>query len=126
MFSDISYHTLAHRALPDVEAMESMFMSSSLHDILGSLDIRTPRQQLQLWNTQKQARNAVQRLVRFFGKRITKAHASQLTKLDITPETLQQWKDEAKGVKEFAKTLKEHKVNSKDLQNNLSFLLSEN
>ena len=110
---------VAHRALPDVEAVETLFMLAPLHDILASLAIRTPQQQLHLWALQKQKRQAIQQLLLFFGKKITKAHASQLTKQGITHQTLEKWKGEAKDVKEFAKTLKNHKVNSKKLQDNL-------
>ena len=91
-------------------------MSTPLHDILASLGIRTPQQQIQLWTLQKQKRHAVQELLWHFGKKITKAHASQLTKQNITFRTLEQWKVEAKGVKKFLEILKDHKVNSRKLQ----------
>ncbi|ORU90792.1 MAG: hypothetical protein A6F71_07525 [Cycloclasticus sp. symbiont of Poecilosclerida sp. M] len=113
--------TAAHRALPDVEAVESLFMLTPLHDILASLGIgvRSPQQQIHLWTLQKQKRQAVQQLVRFFGKKITKAHASQLKEKNITLEILEQWRAEANNVKDFNDTLKEHRVNSKKLQDNL-------
>ena len=89
--------TAAHRALPDVEAMESLFMSTPLHDILASLGVRSPQQQIELWTLRKQKWQAVpQQLVRFFGKKIAKPHASQLTEKSITVEILEQWKLEAR------------------------------
>lgn len=94
-------------------------MLEPLHDILSTLAIRNPQKQLHLWAIQKQKRQAVQQLLMHFGKKITKAHASQLTKQGITQQTLERWKGEAKDVQEFAKTLKNHKVNSKKLQDNL-------
>ena len=109
----------AHRALPDVEAVESLFMLTPLHDILASLGIRTPQQQQNLWEAQKQKRQAVQLLLRYFGKKITKAHASQLTRNNITTQILEKWKGEAKDVKKFVKILKDNKINSKKLQDNL-------
>lgn len=79
----------AHRALPDVLSMEALFFESPLQDTLPSLTFRTPQQMIHQWNMQKGTRENVQCLVRFFGKAITKAHAKQLTRLDITPRTLQ-------------------------------------
>lgn len=99
--------------------MEALFTWTSLHDILDSLDIRTPRQQINLWTVQKTTRRAVQQLVISFGKLITKAHAGQLTKLGITKEILDQWKERAKDVHDFANILRREKVNSKKLQDNL-------
>ena len=44
-----------------------------------------------------------QQLLQHFGKKITKAHASQQTKQAITHEILAQWKAEAKDFKKFAR-----------------------
>ena len=116
--SDIFVH-VAHRALPDVEAVEALFMSTPLQDILPSLLMRTPQQQLHQWRLQMKLRNASQSLLRFFGKTITKAHARQLSANDITQQDLREWKEEVSSREDFIKLLKGKKVNSKFLRERL-------
>ena len=111
---------VAHRALPDVEAMEALFSVEPLHALLPSLAIRTPQQQIQHWALQKQKRNSVQRLMRVFGKKITRAHTQQLIKMNVSFETPERWKSESKDRKEFTDTLKKRKINSKILRERLS------
>jgi hypothetical protein len=105
-FPKCSYDNVAHRALPDVEAMENLFTLTPLHSLLPSLSLRTPQQQLHQWTVQKKKRSEIQKLVSFFGSKITKAHAGQLLERGITPHDLEQLKLQAETSEVFADMLK--------------------
>lgn len=110
---------VAHRALPDVEAVEALFTTSPFHDLLSSLSIRTPQQQIHQWTLQKQKRSHAQCLLRFFGKKISQVHARKLTTEGINHQLLEEWRATCKTREKFIKTLKNHKIHSKVLQENL-------
>lgn len=67
LFGVSSLLYVAHRALPDVEAVVTLFKLDTLHGLLPSLTIQTPQEQIHQWSHQKQARTCVQRLVLVFG-----------------------------------------------------------
>jgi hypothetical protein len=100
--------------------MEALFMVSELHDLLHSLVVRTPQQQLYHWTQQKLVRSRVQHLIRVFGKKITTAHAKQLMNLKITLEMLEKWRAESRDKQHFLDTLKKNKVKSTILRERLT------
>ena len=78
----------AHRALPDVEAMEELFTSTDLADLLSTLPVRSPSQQLRLRRTQKEQRSRMTSLLYAQGKCITAAQAKRLDELRLSYTTL--------------------------------------
>ena len=48
------YSSLAHRALPDVEALQELYTQTSLQKLLLSIPIRSTGEQLQHWKAQKE------------------------------------------------------------------------
>ena len=67
----------AHRAFPDVQAMEAVMTHPSLVSCLTNLPIRSPKRQIELWSTQKAVHQ--QSLVKALGKpTISKAQAKKL------------------------------------------------
>lgn len=64
---------IAHRALPDVEAMEEVFTKTALVDLLSSLPIQSAKQQLQKWHTLKEQRCRTSSLLYALGKQVTSA-----------------------------------------------------
>jgi hypothetical protein len=81
--------------------MKSLFTLTPLKDLLPSLSFRTPQQQLSYWTLQKKKRAAVQKLIQFFGRKITTAHAGQLLARKITHQDLEQWRTTASTAKKF-------------------------
>ncbi len=75
----------AHRALPDVMAMERVFTHLSLVACLSNLPIRSPKQQKSLWMNQKSCFRRRTALTRSLGKpSITPAQANRLDTLSFT------------------------------------------
>jgi len=83
MITDLSFPP-AHRALPDVEALEEVFMSTRLVDLLSSLPTRPARQQVELWGVQKGQRTRTTRFLHSLGNRITAAQAKRLDTLGLS------------------------------------------
>ena len=79
----------AHRALPDVIAMEQVLTHPSLVRCLCRLPIQTPAKQLNLWMQQKRAHNRTAALVKALGKpSLTPAQAKRLDSLGLDMKEL--------------------------------------
>ena len=78
----------AHRALPDVEAMEELFANTALVDLLTSLPKRSLTQQLNLWMSQKDQRLRTSSLLYSLGRQITATQAKRLDSLGLSHDVL--------------------------------------
>ena len=110
----------AHRALADVEAMEKILVKTELVDLLSTLPVRSPAQQLDAWVTQKTTHNRVTQILSSLGKRITNAQAKRLDELGLPFEALQDLRSSSKDSEEFSKALLDRGVRSKPLRDKLS------
>lgn len=113
----------AHRALADVEAMERIMLKTGLVDLLSSLPVRSPSQQLGAWATQKNTHNRVTQLLTSLGKQITNAQARRLNELGLSFEALQDLRSSAKDRDGFYKALQDSGVNSKPLREKLNTIV---
>ena len=114
---------VAHRALADVEAMERIMVKTDLVDLLSTLPVRSPSQQLGAWATQKNTHNRITQILTALGKRITNAQARRLNDLGLSYEALQDLRSRCPGSKEFSKALLDSGVRSKPLREKLSSLI---
>ena len=64
-------------------------MKTGLVDLLSTLPIRSPAQQLGAWATQKNTHNRVTQILSALGKRVTNAQAKRLNELGLSFEVLQ-------------------------------------
>ena len=110
----------AHRALADVEAMQKILVKTDLVDLLSTLPLRSPAQQLGAWVTQKTTHHRVTQILSSLGKRVTNAQAKRLNELRLTFEALQDLRSSSKDTEEFTKTLLDKGVRSKPLRDKLS------
>ena len=114
----------AHRALPDVTAMESVITHQSLVSCLSKLPVRPPKTQWKLWIDQKRLFHRTTSLIRSLGKpAITAPQAKRLDALGLGHEELVQLHSNSKGREKFIKVLKDKGVNSKPLREKLAKLL---
>lgn len=111
---------LAHRALADVEAMERIMVKTGLVDLLSSLPVRSPAQQLRAWATQKNTHHRVTQILSVLGKKVTYAQARRLNDLGLSCEDLQ---DLRTSCKDSEVALQDRGVRSKPLRDKLSTLL---
>ena len=113
-------HTGAHRALPDVLAMEAIFTHRSLASCLSNLNIHLPKQQLSLWIRQKRTFQRTTALTRSLGKpSITKDQAKRLDILELGYDDLVKMRSECSDGEVFSTVLKNKGVNSKPLRGKL-------
>ena len=119
MITDLPFRP-AHRALPDVEALEEVFMGTRLVDLLSSLPTRPARQQVELWRVQKGQRTRTTRLLHSLGNRITAAQAKRLDTLGLSHTVLCELRAASAGDEEFQKVLREREVHSKPLREKLA------
>lgn len=113
--------TGAHRALPDVLAMERVFAHPSLVACMSHIPIMSPKQQMSLWTKQKRKFNRTTALIRSLGKpSITSAQANRLHVLGFTYQSLLKLRSECKGTEVFLKILKDKGVNSKVVRDKLA------
>lgn len=118
------YYIGAHRALPDILAMERVLTHPSLASCLSELPIRSPLTQKKLWVDQKNLHLRTTRLVRSLGKpAVTSLQAKKLDSLGLGYDELLQLKSRSKGKESFLETLKDKGVNSKPLREKLATLL---
>lgn len=113
----------AHRALADVEAMVKIMLKTGLVNLLSSLQVRSPSQQLGAWATQKNTHNRVTQLLTSLGKRITNAQAKRLNELGLSYEALQDLRSSTKDRDGFYKAIQESGVNSKPLCEKLNAIV---
>ena len=115
-----TFYFPAHRALPDVEALVELFTQTALVDLLSSVPIRTARQQLLIWRTQKEERGRTCSLLQALGKRVTVPQAKRLDTLHLTYPVLRQIRSSCASNDEFQKVLWQRGVRSKPLRQNLT------
>lgn len=102
----------AHRALPDVFAMERVLTHPSLVRCLSRLPIRTPGRQIKLWIQQKRAHIRTTSLVKALGKpSLTTIQAKRLDSLGLGFKELLQLRD-SHSKEDFLSCLKEKGVRS--------------
>ena len=115
----------AHRALPDVLAMERVLLHPSLVRCLSSLTIRCPQQQVKLWMDQKESFLKAAVIIKAFGNPcLTTLQAKKLDSLGLTYEDLAKLLQETGGGETFHKALKDKGINSKLLREKLASSLS--
>ena len=114
-------YTGAHRALPDILAMERMITHPSLVHCLSDLPIRSPSLQKDLWTQQKLIFSRTTALVKSLGKpSITSAQAKRLDELGFSYADLSRLKSQSKTRQVFLDSLKTTGVNSKPLREKLA------
>lgn len=117
-------HTEAHRALPDIMAMENVFTHPSLVACLSELPIRPPKKQRSLWIDQKRVFQRTSTLIKSLGKpAVTRTQAKRLDDLGFTRRDLVKLYADSKDRDVFMKVLKDKGVNSKPLREKLVKLL---
>ena len=110
----------AHRALPDVLAMERVLTHPSLVRCLPNLDIRSPAKQMRLWIQQKRVHTRITALVKALGTpSVTAAQARRLDNLGLGIQELLKLHKDIDNPEEFLTRLKERGVNSKILREKL-------
>ena len=111
----------AHRALPDILAMEKVFTHPSLVSCLSKLPTRSPKKQMNAWIEQKRTFQRTTALIKSLGKpTITKPQAKRLDDLGFTYEDLVKLRSKHKDREVFQQVLKDKGVNSKPLREKLS------
>ena len=114
----------AHRALPDVMAMERILTHASLASCLAELPIRSANTQRRLWEKQKRLFQRSTALIRSLGKpAVTSNQAKRLDSLGFAYQDLVQLYSNSKDKEDFITTLKKRGVNSKPLREKLAKLL---
>lgn len=107
----------AHRALPDVLALERVLTHPSLVTCLSRLPIRSPAQQMKLWIQQKRAHIRTTSLVKAMGKpSLTAAQAKRLDSLGLGFNDLLKLHRDSSSTDEFQTLLKDRGVRSKPLR----------
>ena len=116
--------TGAHRAFPDVLAMEAVMTHHSLISCLTNLPIRSAKKQMELWTSQKQRFHRSDALIRSLGKpSITAAQAKRLVQLGLEHSTLVTLRSKSGTPEAFMEALKGKGVKSKALCIKLSKLV---
>ena len=97
----------AHRALPDVMAMERILTHASLASCLAELPIRSSNTQRRLWEKQKRLFQRSTALIRSLGKpAVTSNQAKRLDSLGFAYQDLVQLYSNSKDKEDFITTLK--------------------
>ena len=111
----------AHRALPDVLAMEQVFLHPSLARCLSNLPTRFPHLQRKLWVDQKKSFMRASVLIRSLGKpTVTPAQAKRLDTLGLKFEDLLKLYQESADREAFLTTMKEKGIRSKPLREKIA------
>lgn len=113
---------IAHRALPDVEAMEELFTATVIVDLLSTLPKRSANVQIQCWNTQKEQRGRTRALLYSLGQQITAAQVKRLDTLRLSYEVLYNLRLSC-STEDFLTTLSQRGVHSKKLREKLCSVL---
>ncbi len=115
------YFAGVHRALPDVQALESVVTHPLLVHCLSQLPIRSLRNEGDMWLQQKRSFQRTTNLIRSLGRHtITSAQAKKLDGMGLGYGDLEQLRQACKDREEFVRTLKDRGINSKPLQQKLS------
>ncbi len=117
-------YTGAHRALPDVLAMEAVMTHPLLASSLTKIPVRSAKKQLELWSSQKQAHLRCDTLIRALGKpSITVSQAKKLDQLGLSYKGLVTLWANSGNPNRFSEALKEKGVNSKPLRLKLASIV---
>ncbi len=109
----------AHRALPDVLAMEAVLTHPSLVKCLSNLTVRSPGKQISLWLEQKRAHSRSTALIKSLGKKsVTSAQAKRLDSLGLGVHELVELR-RSHSDEGFLQCLKDKEVRSQALRNKL-------
>lgn len=108
----------AHRALPDVPAMEAVLTNPLMVNCLFQLQINSPQKQLKKWVEQKRAHNRKMVLTKGLGNCVTLAQATQLDSLGIALEDLVQLRNSTDR-EGFLTSLREKVIRSRALRDKL-------
>ena len=111
-------HPAAHRALPDVEAMEELFASPALHDLLSSLPKRSATEQIHKYVRHQKTR----KVLHSFHRKITTNQAERLVDLNLTYNDLLEIKWSC-SKEEFLKKVSKKGVRSKNFTMKLFSIL---
>lgn len=115
---------LAHRALPDVEALERIMLKTDLVHLLSSLPVKSTANQLGAWAMQKNTHNRVTQLLTSLGKqRVTNAQAKRLNELGLSYEALLDLRTSSKSRDDFCDALLKSGVRSKPLRERLGSII---
>lgn len=110
----------AHRALPDVLAMERVILHPSLSVCLSNVLTRCPQHQLKLWLDKKQLYMKSAQLIKCFGKpALTSAQAKKLVSKNLLLDDLKIIQREVGSEAEFHSSLKTKGINSQPLREKL-------
>ena len=108
--------TGAHRAFPDVLAMEAVMTHQSLISCPPNLPVRSAKKQMELWTSQKQRFHQADALIRSLGKpSITAAQAKRLIQLGLEHSALVTLRPKSSTPEAFMEALKGKGVKSKAL-----------
>ena len=120
-----NYLVGAHRALPDVLALERVFTHSSLAGSLANLSVRTPQVQLSLWINQRNRFRRAGALIKSLGSpSLTSNQAKKLDSLGLSYTELLKLRQDSGSTEVFLATLKDKGVRSKPLREKLARALS--
>ena len=103
--------------------MEKILVKTELVDLLTTLPVRSPAQQLGAWATQKNTHTRVTQLLSSLGKRVTNAQAKRLNELGLSFAALQDLRSSSKDSEEFSKALLDSGVRSKPLRDKLGEII---
>ena len=106
--------------------MEEIFTSQAIVDLMSSLPKRSPRQQLQLWNSQKEQRRRTSGILLSLGRQITQQQAKRLDELNLSFPALCNIRAAYKVDSDFDKALLQQGVRSKSLREKLASSVPKN
>lgn len=109
------YSSLAHRALPDVEALQELYTQPSLQKLFLSIPIRSTGEQLQHWKAQKECHEHVTK----FHHILPTEQARILVKKGLTYNVLCHMCATTKTKEEFKELLKRKGVQRGKVHNRL-------
>ncbi len=116
-----NYLVGAHRALPDVLALERVFTHSALAGSLANLSVRTPQVQLSLWINQRNTYRRAAALIKSLGRpNLTSTQAKKLDSLSIGYTELLQLRKYSGTTEVFLTALKDKGIRSKPLREKLA------
>ncbi len=110
--------TGAHRALPDVLAMEAILTHTSLGDCLTDLPVRSAKTQIELWTKQKKQYQSASVLTKALN--ITRNQAKKLVELGLDYFSLKKLCTECPSKEAFVDSLRQKRVKSELMCRNIA------
>ena len=92
-----------------------ILVKTGLVDLLSTLPVISPVQQLGAWATQNTTHNRVTQILSSLGKRVTNAQAKRLNELGLSFKALQDLRSTSKDSEEFSMDLLDSGIRSKPL-----------